>query len=173
MNDLRLSFLQEKILEQDALLRRLAVWRLAGKKIVFTNGCFDILHRGHITYLAKAAELGDKLVIGINSDASVQQLEKAPNRPINTLSDRQLLVAALGFVDAVVAFEGPTPLELISLVEPEVLVKGADYDADETDATSKKYIVGSDLVRSYGGEVKTISLVEGYSTTNLINKAAK
>jgi len=149
------------IADELAIKRQVAVWKFLNKKIVFTNGCFDILHRGHVEYLAKAAELGEILVIGMNTDASVQRL-KGPGRPVNNEHARADVLAAIGFVDAVIFFDEDTPFELIKKVEPDVLVKGADYD--------KKDIVGNDIVESYGGQIATIPLVDGYSTTNIIDK---
>jgi rfaE bifunctional protein nucleotidyltransferase chain/domain len=144
--------------------------RHANHKVVFTNGCFDILHLGHVTYLAQAAELGSFLVVAVNDDASVRAQNKAPNRPINPENARAFLLASLSFVDAVVLFSDDTPLGLISQIQPDVLVKGADYDANETNPESKKFIVGSTEVKAYGGEVKTIDLVDGYSTTAILAK---
>lgn len=144
-----------------------------GKKLVFTNGCFDILHRGHVEYLAKAAEQGDFLLVGLNSDASVKQQGKGEDRPVNNEETRGTLLAALMFVDAVIVFDGDTPYDLIKEVQPDVLVKGSDYDANETDEKSKKYIVGSDIVKKRRGEVVTIPLTEGFSTTGLIDKLKK
>ena len=145
-------------------------WKNAGEKVVFTNGCFDILHKGHVTYLAQAADFGTKLVVALNTDASVKRLGKGDERPVNPESARCVVMAALGFVDAVVIFDEDTPLETIQALQPDVLVKGADYDADETDPNSKKYIVGSTEVRANGGTVKTVELVQGFSTTNIISK---
>jgi rfaE bifunctional protein nucleotidyltransferase chain/domain len=143
------------------------------KTLAFTNGCFDILHRGHIEYLSKASELADFLVIGLNSDASVKAQNKSPERPINNQEARAINLSALLFVDAVVIFEETTPNELINLIVPDVLVKGGDYDTKETNPSSKKYIIGSDTVLKSGGEVITIPLVEGYSTTSILQKMNK
>lgn len=148
-------------------------WKNMGEKVVFTNGCFDILHKGHVTYLAQAADFGTKLVVALNTDASVKRLGKGDERPVNPESARSVVMAALGFVDAVVVFDEDTPLETILALQPDVLVKGADYDADETDPASKKYIVGSAEVRANGGTVKTVELVQGFSTTSIINKLAR
>ncbi len=167
----RLEFVKSKIITADDATRRVAMYHLKNEKVVFTNGCFDILHLGHITYLAEAAALGNRLIVGINDDDSVRGLNKAPNRPINNEEARMNVIAALGFVDAVVLFKENTPFELIQQLLPDVLVKGGDYDANEENSNSKKYIVGSDLIRKNGGEVVTINLVEGYSTTNIINKS--
>ena len=135
--------------------------REQNKKIVFTNGCFDILHRGHIEYLTKAKEFGDVLIVGLNSDTSVKRL-KGKDRPINSESDRARILDALKPVDYVVIFEEDTPLRLIQMVKPDVLVKGGDYKFEE--------IVGSEFVMSYGGKVEIIPFVEGKSTTKIIQK---
>jgi len=156
----RLDNLKAKIYTQVQIQPALNVWRLLGKKIVFTNGCFDLLHLGHIDYLSKAADMGDKLVIGLNSDASASAL-KGSGRPITDQLSRSVMLASFSFVDAVVIFDEPTPLHLIELVRPDILVKGADYSIEQ--------IVGADLVLKYGGEVKTIDYLNGYSTT-LIEK---
>jgi len=137
------------------------VGRWKEKKVVFTNGVFDLVHIGHITYMAKAAELGDKLIIGLNSDASVKRI-KGPSRPVNDQANRAALLAALFFVDAVVVFEEDTPFNLISSLLPDILVKGADYAIEN--------IVGAKEVIANGGEVKTINFVEGYSSTSIIKK---
>lgn len=139
-------------------------WRGAGKKIVFTNGCFDLLHLGHVDYLSKAADLGDILVVGLNSDDSVQRL-KGPHRPLQDEQSRKLLMASLAFVDAVVVFDEDTPMRLIELVKPDVLVKGGDY----VEAT----VVGAELVKSYGGRIALIPFVDGYSTSGIEAKIRK
>lgn len=167
----RLDFVKSKIVSAEEAARFVAMYHLKNEKIVFTNGCFDILHLGHITYLAEAASLGNRLIVGINSDRSVKSLNKAPNRPINNELARIQIIAALGFVDLVVIFDDETPLELIRVLEPDILVKGGDYDANELNSSSKKYIVGSDIVRKKSGAVVTINLVEGYSTTAIITKS--
>jgi rfaE bifunctional protein nucleotidyltransferase chain/domain len=146
------------------------LWRLKNDKIVFTNGCFDILHAGHVTYLARAAALGNKLVVAVNTDSSVKRLGKGDDRPVNSEDARVFVLSALGFVDMVILFDTDTPLEIIEALKPDVLVKGADYDPNETDPSSKKYIVGSDIVNQYGGKVEAISLVDGFSTTGIINR---
>lgn len=146
------------------------LWKTAGEKVAFTNGCFDILHKGHVTYLAHTADFGTKLVVALNTDASVKRLGKGDERPVNPETARCMVMASLGFVDAVVLFDEDTPLETIVALQPDILVKGADYDAEETDPASKKYIVGSAEVRTYGGTVKTVDLVPGFSTTTIINK---
>lgn len=150
-----------KVVSQPALELKLTEWRTAGERVVFTNGCFDLLHLGHVDYLEKASQLGDRLIIGINSDASVQRL-KGSSRPLQQEGARARLLAALSFVDAVVLFEEDTPLALITLVAPQVLVKGDDYAIEN--------IVGADVVIQKGGVVRTIPLVEGCSTTALVNK---
>lgn len=134
-------------------------WRAEGHRIVFTNGCFDILHRGHVTYLQASAALGDRLIVGLNSDASVKRL-KGPSRPINSDIDRAFVLAALRSVDMVIAFEEDTPAELIQMVRPDILTKGGDYNA----AT----VVGHDFVSSYGGQVVILPYVDGYSSTKII-----
>lgn len=144
--------------------------RFLNKKIVFTNGCFDILHRGHVEYLSKARDLGNVLVLGLNTDTSVKRQNKSPERPINNQDTRATILAALECVDYIVLFDEDTPLDLIKLVQPDVLVKGGDYDANESDPKSKKYIVGSDIVRARKGQIVTIDLTEGFSTTGLISK---
>jgi D-beta-D-heptose 7-phosphate kinase/D-beta-D-heptose 1-phosphate adenosyltransferase len=136
-------------------------WHLLSRTIVFTNGCFDILHQGHLESLSRAAEQGHFLVVGVNSDASVRRL-KGPERPVNDEGFRSRMLASLCMVDAVCIFDEDTPLELITAVRPDVLVKGGDYDPET--------IVGAREVRSWGGRVVTIPLVEGYSTSNLIQK---
>lgn len=169
----RTNYIQSKILQIEELQRLINTWRLKNEKIVFTNGCFDILHKGHVSYLAAASDLGDRLIVGINTDASVRQQNKGEERPINEENARAYVLAGLGFIDAVVLFSNDTPYELIKTIEPDVLVKGADYDSDETDSTSKKYIVGSDIVRERNGKVVTIELINGFSTTNIVNKLKK
>lgn len=151
----------EKIFTWETLPNKIAEWAASRKKVVFTNGCFDILHKGHVDYLAKAADLGEKLVVGINTDASVSKL-KGVHRPIQDESSRLQIVASLGFVDAVILFEEPTPYRLIGLVQPDVLVKGSDYQPEN--------IVGYDIVKAKGGEVKTIDFIAGYSTSAIENK---
>ncbi|MFN8256627.1 MAG: D-glycero-beta-D-manno-heptose 1-phosphate adenylyltransferase [Bacteroidales bacterium] len=159
----KFEFLNHRIVTKEQLLPILHVLKFKGKKIVFSNGCFDILHRGHIEYLAKAASLGDCLIIGLNTDASVKRL-KGNNRPVQDEVSRALVMASLRFVDYVVLFDEDTPYELIRFIQPDILVKGSDYKEDE--------IVGADIVKKNGGHVTTISLVEGYSTTNIIKKSS-
>lgn len=152
----KLEIIKGKIFHANELRASLNVWRLQEKKIVFTNGCFDLLHLGHIDYLSKAADMADKLIIGLNSDASTSAL-KGLSRPIIDQFSRSIMLASFSFVDAVIVFDDPTPLPLIEWIKPDILVKGADYTIDQ--------IVGSDLVLQYGGDVKTIEYLEGYSTS--------
>lgn len=163
----------QKIQQKLKSLEEAKAWRneLKGQKLVFTNGCFDLLHLGHVTYLAKAAEMGDKLIVALNTDRSVRAQGKGDERPINPEHARLMVLASLEFIDAVILFDNDTPLKEISFLQPNVLVKGADYDPNETDPASKKYIVGREEVLKYGGEVRTIDLVDGFSTTNILNKA--
>ena len=168
-----LDLLNAKIYTKESLLKPLIVWRFKGDKIVFTNGCFDIIHRGHIDYLAKASDLGGQLIVGINSDASVKRQGKGNARPLQDEMTRAMILASLHFVTGVIIFDEDTPEELIKFVNPEVLVKGADYDVNEKDRSSKKYIVGSDHVKANGGEVKTIEFLEGFSTTSIEEKIKK
>jgi len=165
--------LSKKIVSPEQLQVALNVLRFKDNKIVFTNGCFDILHRGHVEYLAKSRDLGNVLVLGLNTDDSVRRQNKSPERPINNEETRATIVAALESVDYVVFFNEDTPYELIKLIQPDVLVKGGDYDAKETSTSSKKYIVGSDIVRAKGGQIVTIDLTAGFSTTGLIEKMKK
>jgi len=151
----------DKILDRDRLLRRIEEWRSAGQKIVFTNGCFDLLHVGHITLLEDCHKFGSKLVLGLNADASVSRL-KGPTRPIVSENERARVMAALASVDAVTLFEEDTPLELIRLVKPDVLVKGGDYSIDT--------VVGHEEVIAAGGVVEIVPTVEGFSTTNIVKK---
>lgn len=153
-----------------ALQQLVHKWKEVGEKVVFTNGVFDILHLGHVTYLECAAAQGERLVVGINDDASVRALNKGPERPIHPQHARAGVIAALRAVDAVIIFSEETPLELINAIEPDVLVKGGDYDPAETDASKKTYMVGSAEVRNRGGEVVAIPLVDGFSTTAAIRK---
>ena len=142
--------------------RAVNVWRMKGDRIVFTNGCFDILHRGHVDYLQEAAALGERLVIGLNSDESVRRLDKATDRPFNDQESRAKVIAGMRFVDAVVIFDQDTPLELIKALQPDVLVKGGDWKPEQ--------IVGADVVKARGGEVRSLKLEDGFSTTNLVEK---
>ena len=151
----------DKIHSWEGLAKQVKKWHEAGEKIVFSNGCFDLIHRGHIDYLAKAADMGTKLVLGLNTDTSVSKL-KGPHRPIQDEQSRQFILSALAFVDAVTLFDEETPYELIKLVQPDVLVKGSDYKPEN--------IVGYDVVMAKGGAVKTIDYIEGYSTSGIEKK---
>ncbi len=151
----------DKVVSQEELKKQVRTWQSDNLKVVFSNGCFDILHLGHIDYLEKARSLGDKLVIGLNSDKSVKQL-KGENRPINNEEARARMLAALSFVDGITVFEEDTPKELIDMLLPDILVKGSDYSIEN--------IVGAKTVLANGGKVETIDLVNGYSTTNIIDK---
>ena len=150
----------DKIYTKEQIKPVLEKWKTEGD-IVFTNGCFDILHLGHVDYLEKAAALGKRLIVGLNTDHSVKRL-KGPLRPVTDEKARGRVMAALQFVDAVIFFDEDTPFDLIEYVKPDILVKGDDYSVEN--------IVGADLVLGNGGEVKTVSLVKGYSTTDIINK---
>lgn len=147
-------------LEQVGILAK--QWKQSGLKVVFTNGCFDILHRGHVDYLSKSADLGNKLVVGLNTDASVKRQGKSPSRPIQDEQSRAQLMASFGFVDAVVLFDEDTPLNLIKTVLPDVLVKGADYKAED--------VVGYKEVTENGGQVKTLEYLQGFSTSAIEKK---
>lgn len=151
-----------KLMDPEELCAILKVKRSRGMKIVFTNGCFDIIHAGHVTYLSKARSLGDCLVVGLNSDASVRRLGKGPERPVNNERARAVVLAALACVDHIVVFEEDTPLNLICKILPDVLVKGGDW--------STETIVGADIVMSSGGRVLTIPFEEGFSTTSIIRR---
>lgn len=151
----------DKLLDRPALLTRAHAWRVRGERIVFTNGCFDLLHAGHVENLEQARRLGDRLVVGLNSDSSVQRL-KGPSRPILSQHDRARLLAALEAVDAVVVFDEDTPADLIGALLPEVLVKGGDYAIHE--------IAGHEAVLAAGGRVETLPLVAGYSTSALVGR---
>jgi D-glycero-beta-D-manno-heptose 1-phosphate adenylyltransferase len=157
----KVDLIRSRIYSADLLLKQCHVWRFKEKKIVFTNGCFDILHLGHIEYLSKAAELGNILVIGLNTDASVRKI-KGEHRPVNDENSRAMLLASLTMVNAVVLFDEETPYELIRMIRPDVLVKGKDYLPDE--------IVGQDIVLAKGGQVVTVELTEGYSTSAIENR---
>lgn len=157
----KLDVVNSKVRSLDELLPMVNIWKFQGNKIVFTNGCFDLLHLGHIDYLAKAASMGNRLIIGVNTDQSVSEL-KGPARPITDQHSRALILASLFFVDAVVLFGEATPLNLITAIKPDILVKGADYTVDR--------IVGADVVMQNGGQVKTITYIDGYSTTAIEQK---
>ena len=156
-----MSSTSNKILDRQQAAVVINNWKSEGKKIVFTNGCFDIVHLGHVDYLEKAHNLGDKLVLGLNTDESVSRI-KGPSRPIVDENSRSRVMAALEFVDLVVFFNEETPYELISALLPDILVKGNDYLAEN--------IVGADIVKKNGGKVETIELVQGYSTSNIIKR---
>ena len=157
--------LKDKIVCKEEALIKLNAFRKKLSKIVFTNGCFDILHPGHVDYLCQARDLGDVLVLGLNTDASVRLLNKAPNRPINDERTRAGVLAGLACVDLLIYFDEATPYELIKFLQPTILVKGNDYKVED--------IVGYDIVKTNGGQVITIPMVEGYSTTKLIEKIVK
>lgn len=159
-----LQIIQSKIYEWKDLKNQIAVWKFKDNKIVFTNGCFDILHLGHIDYLSKAADQGDVLIVGLNTDTSVRKI-KGPDRPVNDQKARALALASLHFVDAIIFFDEDTPYELVKMVQPDVIMKGNDYKPDE--------VVGADIVKENRGEVITVELVPGYSTTDLIEKLKK
>jgi rfaE bifunctional protein nucleotidyltransferase chain/domain len=169
----KLEQLQKKIANLNEAKLTVQTWKNDGLKVVFTNGCFDILHKGHVVYLTQAADLGDKLVVGLNTDASVKRQGKGDDRPINSEDARLAVLAGLQAVDLVVLFDADTPLDLIRAIQPNTVAKGSDYDPNETDATSKKYIVGKDVMQQMGGEVVAIPLVEGFSTTGIIEMMKK
>jgi rfaE bifunctional protein nucleotidyltransferase chain/domain len=156
-----LEIIKAKIFNRERLENQLAVWRFKDQKIVFTNGCFDLLHLGHIDYLSKAKDHGNVLIVGVNTDASVRRL-KGENRPVTDETSRSVIMASLQFVNAVVLFDEDTPYELIKLVQPDVLVKGSDYQPED--------IVGYDIVKAKSGEIVTIDFLEGYATTGIIEK---
>ena len=153
---------EHKIVTLSEAIERRKAWKTGGDKVVFTNGCFDILHLGHVDYLEKSSEFGTKMIVAVNSDASVRTLEKGVERPVNSEYARARLIAALGFVSMVIIFDESTPLELIQALTPDVLVKGDDYTIET--------IVGAKEVLAAGGAVKTIALVPDYSTTKIIQK---
>jgi D-beta-D-heptose 7-phosphate kinase/D-beta-D-heptose 1-phosphate adenosyltransferase len=153
---------QTKIFDLHKLKRQIASWRASGKTVSFTNGCFDILHQGHIYSLSQAASEADYLIVAVNSDASVKRLGKGDNRPINNEESRVILLAALSVVDAVIIFDEDTPQQLIATLLPDVLVKGGDYTIEQ--------IAGSKEVIENGGRVVINKIVEGFSTTNIIHK---
>lgn len=156
------TIVPKKIYTSDQLRHAIATWRFLGKTIVFTNGVFDILHQGHIYSLSQAAQEGDILIVGVNSDASVKRLNKGPERPINDQQSRALLLASLIMVDAVIIFEEDTPYELINAILPDVLVKGGDYSVEQ--------VVGHKEVLANGGQVIINPIVEGFSTTGIISR---
>jgi len=158
----KLETIQNKVFSPGKLKRQLAIWRFQDKKIVFTNGVFDLLHLGHIDYLSKAKDEGSILIVGVNTDDSTRRLNKGKNRPLTNEQSRSTILAALLFVDAVVLFEEDTPYELIKQIQPDVLVKGSDYKAED--------IVGYEIVSAKGGNIVTIDFLEGYSTTAIEEK---
>lgn len=160
----RLEVIQSKIIDINNIETLLTYWKLKNRKLVFTNGCFDIIHRGHVEYLAQAANCGNELIVGLNTDASVRRL-KGETRPVQDEYARAIMMASLQFVSAVILFDEDTPYELIKKVQPDVLIKGSDYDIEN--------IVGYDIVKAKNGEVKTIDFIEGYSTTSIIEKLKK
>lgn len=151
----------EKIIPRESLLLQMNRWKFLQKKIVFTNGCFDILHAGHLDLLTKAAAMGDVLLVGINSDDSVRRL-KGPERPVNDEAFRASMLASMSMVDGVTVFDEDTPGELIASILPDILVKGGDYKPED--------VVGGETVTGHGGRVEIIPLLEGYSTTDLIRR---
>lgn len=154
--------LKDKIWSWEMAQKQRHAIQLSGKKMVFTNGCFDILHAGHIHYLSEAAQLGDFLIVGLNSDSSVQLLDKSPARPLQKQDSRAMVMAALGFVHAVIVFDQSSPQELIEWLTPDILVKGSDYTLET--------IVGAQWVMDHGGMVKTLEFIPGYSTTLIEQK---
>ena len=159
-----LKSINTKIFYLKSLKEKVSNWKKAGEKVVFTNGCFDLLHRGHIEVLSKAADLGDRLIVGMNSDTSIMKL-KGEKRPILDESSRSIILASLSFVDAVVVFTEETPLNLIINLKPDIVAKGGDYDISS--------IVGHDFIQKYGGEVVLIPFINGFSSTQIINTIKK
>ena len=153
--------IKSKIYTLSELIEQSKIWRSKGDKIVFTNGCFDLVHRGHVEVLANTADLGDRLIIGLNSDNSIHKL-KGEKRPIIDENSRAILLASLQFIDAVVLFSETTPHQLIQTILPDILAKGGDYKVEE--------ITGHELVLRNGGEVILVPFIDGFSTTNIINK---
>lgn len=159
---MNLELIKSKIFSKKEMLDSwLPYWKFKGQKLVFTNGCFDIIHRGHVEYLAHAADKGDILIIGLNSDKSVRKI-KGTSRPVLDELSRAMVLASLRFVDVVVLFHEETPYELIKYLQPDFLVKGSDYKPED--------IVGADIVKANSGQVITIDFIEGYSTSEIINK---
>ena len=153
----KLEIIRNKVFSADKLKQQLAIWRFQEKKIVFTNGVFDLLHLGHIDYLSKAKDEGNILIVGVNTDDSTRRLNKGKSRPLTNQQSRSTILASLLFVDAVILFDEDTPYELIKQIQPDVLVKGSDYKTED--------IVGYDIVHAKNGKVVTIDFLEGYSTT--------
>ncbi|MCD4665465.1 MAG: D-glycero-beta-D-manno-heptose 1-phosphate adenylyltransferase [Bacteroidales bacterium] len=156
-----LDIINSRIYNIEMLEHQLAIWRFKSKKIVFTNGCFDIIHLGHIDYLSKAKDFGDILIIGLNTDSSVRRI-KEKGRPVTNEKSRSMILSSLRFIDAVILFDEDTPYNLIKQVQPDILIKGSDYKTED--------IVGFDIVKAKGGEVKTIDFLEGYSTSLILDK---
>ena len=156
-----LQNIKSKIYTLPKLVERSKIWRGKGEKIVFTNGCFDLVHRGHVEVLANTADLGDKLIIGLNSDSSIQKL-KGENRPIIDENSRAILLASLQFIDAIVLFSEDTPQKLIETIVPDILAKGGDYKVEE--------IAGHEVVLENGGSVILVPFIDGFSTTNIVDK---
>ena len=157
----QMNFL-DKIGSLAELVARVTLWRSGGERLIFTNGVFDVLHRGHVSYLAQARALGDRLVVGLNTDASARRLNKGPDRPLNAQDDLAVVIAALESVSAVTWFDEDTPLALIEALRPDVIVKGGDYDMDRLPETA--------LVKTWGGQAKALPFVAGYSTTQLVER---
>lgn len=158
----QLEYINNKIVKDwSSVKSTLSLWNFHGEKIVFTNGCFDIVHQGHLDYLSKAKDMGARLVIGLNTDTSVKRL-KGLERPINNEYSRALLLAAFEFTDMIIFFEEDTPYELIKFIQPDILVKGNDYKPED--------IVGYDILKAKGGEVKTLDFIDGFSSTSIIDK---
>ena len=158
------SKIKEKIINTDNLILKVSQWKKNKMKVSFTNGCFDILHLGHLEILTKSKEFGDRLIVAVNSDESVRKL-KGDKRPVNDFQTRSHILASFSFVDYVVEFSDDTPKKLIQKIKPDFLIKGGDY--------KKKDIVGNDIVSSYGGEIIIIPLIDGLSSTNTIKKINK
>ena len=160
----KFDLISDKIISGDKLAQKLAVLRFKERKIVFTNGCFDILHRGHIEYIAKAASQGDEMIVGLNSDKSVRNI-KGESRPVQDEETRALILASLEFVSYVVLFNEDTPYNIIKQIQPDVLVKGDEYKAED--------IVGYDIVSAKRGKIVTIKMIQGHSTTGILNRILK
>jgi len=165
--------LRQKVSELDSLAEQVEIWKAEGLSIGFTNGVFDIVHIGHVNYLEEAASHVDRLIIGLNSDASVRRLGKGPERPINSEEARAIVLAGLSSVAAICTFEEDTPLKLIERLIPDILMKGGDYNIAISDPEDKAYIVGSREVKSMGGKVLSIPFVQGFSTTDIVKKLRK
>ena len=153
--------IKNRQVDLDLLIKRVNQWRLKGETVVFTNGCFDLLHLGHLDYLARAADLGDRLVVAINSDASVQKI-KGPERPVKDETSRAMVLSSLLYVDAIIIFADETPIKLIEAINPDYLVKGGDWEVEN--------IVGGKHVIDAGGQVISLPFLEGHSTSSLIDK---